>query len=538
MASYTTGYDDELFQHPVGPSLHCCICTSVIKDPVMCRHNEHIFCRSCITRHLINSQTCPTCMESLTVDTLKVPRTIANLLSELKIRCEFFNRGCEKFVELGDLEKHVADCGFAPAVCSNEGCGQEVDRQDLFHHETVLCKVRRDKCHSCNALRREMDILKVDFGNVNAVVENVGANVELLQRQVDRLEERNRLLEADNVEMKKFINAKNTKQPERMSATTSTQVQHEQKEKEIAEIVGKDRETMVVVAGGSSGRCLNSVEMFSLTTTTWTLLDTMKSGRQSPSSVIYNNQLLVTGGYTGLGWSESMEKLSLIDFLVDQSTNWEDFSAELPRRLAEHCTVVVNGKLIVIGGYDGDLHSCSDNITEIFLSRPHTKKVLTIMPQGRCYHGVAIFGNKIFIFGGRENLMNMVALRSVVMYDITKNKCQELAPLPYPVSEMATVKWDEDNVILMGGVDSHGKVLSTVLMYNITTQKSYMLPDMKYKRRGCVAAVVKDAVIVMAGRNWRGNDMKSVERFTRDKNSWEKLPDMHEARYGATAVVW
>ena len=39
---YDTGYEDELFQYPVGSSLHCCICTNVIKDPVMC-HNEHIF---------------------------------------------------------------------------------------------------------------------------------------------------------------------------------------------------------------------------------------------------------------------------------------------------------------------------------------------------------------------------------------------------------------------------------------------------------------------------------------------------------------
>ena len=114
---YDTGYEDELFQYPVGPNLHCCICTNVIKDPVMCP-NEHIFCRACITR---NSHTCPTCMQPLTVETLRqAPRGIRNLLSELQIRCEFFDRGCGKFVQLGDLERHVADCGFAPAVCSNK----------------------------------------------------------------------------------------------------------------------------------------------------------------------------------------------------------------------------------------------------------------------------------------------------------------------------------------------------------------------------------------------------------------------------------
>ena len=147
---YDTGYEDELFQYPVGPSLHCCICTNVIKDPVMC-HNEHIFCRACITRHLMNYHTCPTCMQPLTVETLRqAPRGIRNLLSELQIRCEFFNRGCGKFVQLGDLERHVADCGFAPAVCSNAGCQLEVNKHDLLHHETAVCELRIVKCHSCN----------------------------------------------------------------------------------------------------------------------------------------------------------------------------------------------------------------------------------------------------------------------------------------------------------------------------------------------------------------------------------------------------
>jgi hypothetical protein len=124
------------------------------------------------------------------------------------------------------------------------------------------------------------------------------------------------------------------------------------------------------------------------------------------------------------------------------------------------------------------------------------------------------------------------------MYDITKNECQELAALPYPVYEMATVKWDDDNVMIMGGADSSNKSLNTVLMYNIKTQKSRMLPDMKYKRNGCVAAVVRDTVIVMGGKDEEGNYLKSVERFRFDSYRWQELPEMREKRFRATAVVW
>ena len=129
------------------------------------------------------------------------------------------------------------------------------------------------------------------------------------------------------------------------------------------------------------------------------------------------------------------------------------------------------------------------------------------------------------------------SLQTVLLYDITKNECKELVPLPYPVSAMGAVKWGEDNVMLVGGADSNGQSLNKVLIYNIKTQKSHMLPDMKYKRQGCVAVVVEDTVIVMGGVDERGNYLKSAESFRFDRFIWEELPEMLQARWGATAVV-
>ena len=550
-----TGYEDELFQYPVGPSLHCCICTNVIKDPVMC-HNEHIFCRACITTHLMYSHTCPTCIQPLTVETLRqAPRGVRNMLAELQIRCKFFDRGCGKFVQLGDLERHVADCGFAPAVCSNKGCQLEVNKQDLLHHETTVCELCRVKCHSCNDIKREMDTMKVNLAAINekldrnekkldrnekkldknsenlksnvenvkvevqAVVENVAAKVELIQQQISKQEESNRQLKEDNVEIKKSLN-EIMKQLERMTQQTSHEVQAESNmKKEIAEGAGgMEIEPKVVVAGGNGS---NSVEMFSLATKTWTLLQPMKKGRSEASSVVHSNQIFVTGGA-----DKSMEKLSLNAVQVDQSIPWENIPDVLPGQLFGHRSVVYNGRLIVIAGYDSDTCAYSDSITEISLVPPYTSKLLATMPEGRYHHGVAIFGDKILIVGSR----------SVIMYDITMNTFQELSPLPYPIHQMATVKWDDDNVMIMGG-DSNNQTLNKVFMYNMKTQKSNELPNMKYKRYGCVAAVVRDTVIVMGGHDERHNVLKSVEGFRFDRNSWEELPPMRERRWMATAVV-
>ncbi|CAB3982506.1 galactose oxidase [Paramuricea clavata] len=323
-----------------------------------------------------------------------------------------------------------------------------------------------------------------------------------------------------------------------MKQQASHEVQAEEMKNDVAEC-GMDREQKILIAGGWNGKKhLNSVEMFSLLNATWTSLQPMKEGRYKASSVVHNNQIFVMGGLGQSGTEiKSIEKLSLNAVQVNQSITWENVLAELPEALFGHCSVVYNGRLIVIGGSDDSKDAYCDSITEISLDPHYTSKLLTTMPQARYHHGVAMFGDKILILGGRVALLVHTNLASVLLYDITKNECKELAALPYPVSEMATVKWGDDSVIIVGGVDSNNQPLNKVLLYNIKTQKSRRLPDIKYKRRGCVAAVVRDTVIVIGGRNERRKYLKSVECFQFDRYSWQELPEMHIARAFVTAVV-
>ena len=130
------------------------------------------------------------------------------------------------------------------------------------------------------------------------------------------------------MEMKKCLN-EITKQLQKMTQQTSHEVQAEQEQmkKGIAEADGMDEEPKVVIAGGSNeAETLNSVEMFSLSKGTWTPLQPMREGRDGASSVVYNNQLFVVGGF-GV---KSIETLSMNAVHVDQSITWENFPAELP----------------------------------------------------------------------------------------------------------------------------------------------------------------------------------------------------------------
>ncbi len=495
-ARYQYGFEEDRFEQAVSQNFQCIICTNVLRDPVMCRENQHLYCRACITRHLANFQTCPTCMQELNVETLmEAPRAVTNFLSELTIRCDFHDRGCLALIELRELEKHVKECGFAPVVCSNEGCEFVANQRDLIHHESVVCEQRRVKCHNCAELRIEMDTVKNTLAEMN---KKLDANFKATKAIQDKFES-TRQFQSENYEM--------------------------------------DTKSKVVVAGGfnkDSGP-LNSVELFDVSKGTWSYLQPMKEYRTSASAFVYNNQIIVSGG-----WIKSDRPLRSNSMEVLQNANcvsplsiWKHFPAKLSGKLSRFSTVVYNDSLIVVGGYDEATNqSYSGNISEVSLVHPYAIKMLTKMPRNICWHAAELFGDKVVVVGGHttQNINN------VLMYDFKENTCEELAPLPYPVGKMATVKW-ADNVIVIGGQEKGFLAINTVIIYNVKSQKSHWLPPMIYKRSGCTAAVVDNTIIVMGGEDEKRNSLNSVERFSFTNYTWEELPSMHEARRGFISVA-
>ena len=106
------------------------------------------------------------------------------------------------------------------------------------------------------------------------------------------------------------------------------------------------------------------------------------------------------------------------------------------------------------------------------------------------------------------------------------------------MSEMASVRWG-DNVVVIGSVDKRGDELNTVILYNVKTEQSHMLPPMRCKRQGCTAVIVGNNIVVLEGYGEQGK-LKSVECFNFESYTWQELPEMSEmsqARYLHTAVV-
>ena len=160
------------------------------------------------------------------------------------------------------------------------------------------------------------------------------------------------------------------------------------------------------------------------------------------------------------------------------------------------------------------------------------------MPRNIYSHGAEIANNKIYIFGGNrlQGQYDFYPVDNVLMFDPTTNNFTELQPLPYAVSDMATVTC-KDNVVILGGIGSIRRILDTVILYDVTTGSHRMLPSMKKKRFGCTAVIIGNNIIVMGGKRDRRKPVNSVECFNFDTNTWTEFPAMIKARQFATAVV-
>ena len=572
MASYIQGYDQERFVTTISRNFICLICFNVLKDPVLCPRNQHCFCRSCVTKHLENFRRCPTCADELTEETLTKPnRIVTDYLNELNIRCIYHDRGCEEIVQLQHLDQHEDSCGFTPVVCGNQDCGAILSKRDLIHHESELCEYRKLKCHSCEEIIKTLaDVekrterietnqvnaeknMQTKFTNLEKKMETrinnkdttMKNNTAIMETRMANMETKMANVETKIVNMKTDVEGKleavntevkglKTALVEAFNQMKNVLIKMEDNIKENARKVRNapsgDREN-IIVAGGEEN---DSVEMFNWRQRAWSPLQSMPKKRYGATSFVYNNQVFIAGGYCdGTGYVDNTIRMN-VDLHPDLSIHWRDCLIKLPAALVHHSSVLYNDKLMVTGGSDGN--ATSDKIHEVQVVPPYTVKTLSRMPGPRQRHCTEIFDDSLLILGGTTTVALQNYLSSVVLYDIKNNVCKQLKPLPYEVSEMATVRWG-DNVVVIGGCDKRGNTLNTVVMYNVTTEQSHMLPSMRYKRWGCTAVVIGNNIVVLGGADDQWQPRKSVEIFNFERNTWQELPEMSQARRYHTAVV-
>ena len=291
----------------------------------------------------------------------------------------------------------------------------------------------------------------------------------------------------------------------------------------------------VIVIGGrdQDGQSLNSVEGYIFLEGRWIELSAMNTPRSFMSSVVVGQEVIVSGGDTGDAITDTIEVLNL----AETPLQWKISPAKLPVPLSAHQTVVYEGKLIVIGGHDGNEGRRSDRIYEVRLTPPYTTRILTTMDTPVAWHGAALMGDEIFIFGGE--IGGYVPTPDVLVFDLNSNMLSERQPLPRAVKGMATVV-QEQSVAVIGGLDRNDQELDSVFMYDTRSGERHDLPQMSEERGACCAAIsftldtggYTDALFVAGSVR----SVNTVERFSFGSHRWIDMPPTREAR-GFCSIV-
>ena len=368
-------------------------------------------------------------------------------------------------------------------------------------------------------LQKQVDDLRKQVDDLREQMAEDNAN---LQKQRD---DHNIMLQSQVDDLSKKMSKMCEVQTEMMTKVTQMMTEMKQlKEMSPGQHLGRKN---IIIAGGWNGKVnFNSVEIFSWSQKTWTLIKPMSTAHTQASAVTYKGEVLISGGHDGRKYTDTIETSS-----CDQSAEWKISRVKLPEVRASHATVMYKDSLILSGGEACILGEASDKIYEVSMVPPYSTKVLTTMPAPRYDHTMELFEDKLFIFGGSHG----GAKDTVMTYDLVTKEWNMVKPLPFPVDEMASVLW-QNNAILLGGKSRGYHAMDSVVTYNLTTGESKYLPTMKHKRRGCAAVVTGDVLVVMGGHDGR-NDLKSVEVFHFLNQVWEELPEMNEARWFASAVV-
>jgi hypothetical protein len=289
----------------------------------------------------------------------------------------------------------------------------------------------------------------------------------------------------------------------------------------------------IFVCGGNDGKTnFNSVESYSWPENSWTLEPAMKETRSAPSAFAHGREIYVSGGWNGTKATDSIETLNV----DEEHFEWRESPVKMPYKCRGHKMVCHQNSAILTGGRsDGD--NVSDGIYEISLDPPHNSKLLTQMPEPRCYLGCEIVNNQVVVAGGNTSIHHKDAKNTVYAYDLNNNECKTLPPLRFPIVEMATVSY-KGNVILIGGVNEKGQTLNSVVMYDVKTGKIKMLPCLNHKRAGSAAVITGNVIIVMGGYDYETKTrLNSVECLDLNTNVWRELSPMTTKRSNASAVL-
>lgn len=212
-------------------------------------------------------------------------------------------------------------------------------------------------------------------------------------------------------------------------------------------------DNLVLVGGTCQGKYLDTVQLFSPATATWTTLASLPSPSAFHSLAEYQGKLVCYGGYSG---TENIGKVFFYDF---GSNRWQTLATDASPRIA--CGMSVYGDyLYAFGGFTQAGHS--NELNRLNLKSLAWEAVRTpSSPVSRSYLHAAIMKGRFYIYGGFDGSASVNDLRCLVLDQTsTTSSASSSSSSTYSIAPSAPSPVPTDpsdnyvNILMTGTADS------------------------------------------------------------------------------------
>uniref|UniRef100_A0A7M5X679 Uncharacterized protein n=1 Tax=Clytia hemisphaerica TaxID=252671 RepID=A0A7M5X679_9CNID len=129
----------------------CSICLFTLREPMQAEECGHRFCKSCVEELPNGDNGKPLCPEDRSEMILFQDKGKQRDILDCLVLCTNSEDGCLWTKELRYFEDHTKDeCPFTLLECTNHGCTDQIQRQNLFQHCNEFCLYRMSTCAFCS----------------------------------------------------------------------------------------------------------------------------------------------------------------------------------------------------------------------------------------------------------------------------------------------------------------------------------------------------------------------------------------------------
>lgn len=196
---------------------------------------------------------------------------------------------------------------------------------------------------------------------------------------------------------------------------------------------------------------------------------------------------------------------------------------------SEHPAVVVDGRILVFGGLfeSSPGNSGVTGTVESYHPDTDTWTSVSALPQPRHHGMAAVVDGRVLVIGGYDaGGFNPVD----TVWELVGEQWVERAPLPEPVGAGAAVVVD-GRVFVVGGLPNGG-----FHSYDPDADAWTTLTPPNVQREHLAAVALDGKVWAIAGR-WQGEIFATTEIYHPDTGTWSPGPALGEARSGFGATV-